>query len=850
MSATAPLLDRPAASFADNLDAHGDRRAIIHRGMHISYEELAARVRDTAARLGTGRKLVLIAAANDPEPVVTYLAALHARHPVLLVPDGNRSHLRSLVRTYDPDVVLSGTGAGWELSIRRPASPHRLHPDLALLLTTSGSTGASKLVRLSHRNLQANAESIAQYLDIRESDRAVTSLPMAYCYGLSVINSHLLRGAGLILTSNSVVDPCFWDSFRAHGGTSFAGVTHTFELLDRIGFDEMRLPGLRYVTQAGGKLAPDRVRRYAQLAERDGWRFYVMYGQTEATARMAYLPPELARRHPGAIGIPVPGGSFTIEPLDGPAGNGDGQVEGELVYRGPNVMLGYAERVSDLAAGATIDALRTGDIARRTSDGLYEIVGRRSRFLKLFGLRIDLDRVERLLDEHGVPSMCTGDDRELIVGIEHGHGTERVRRLIAQHIGLPRAQVRVCELAELPRLANGKPDYVVVAQLAREAEAGAVEAGAVQAGAEAGVRAGTAVSDRSPVHAVLAEVLGRPDIEDDDTFVSLGGDSLSYVETSIRLERALGHLPPDWHVTPVRDLAARRRPRSRVVTRVETNVVLRALAIVFVVGTHAGLFYLPGGAHLLLGIAGFNFARFQLGAGHIARSTARIAIPSMCVIGIVAAARDDFGLVHALLVNGQLGGAGTPWRFWFVEALVQILVVLGVVLAVPAVRRTERRHAYGFALALLAAGLAVRFDLLGLPELERSIFRPHEIFWLFAAGWVAARASTPRQRVLLSALVVAAVPGYFEQPERNMLVAAGLLALTWVPTVALVRPVNRLLGVVAGASLYIYLTHSDVYPLLLAHGPLPAVAVALAAGIVTWSVVQRVTAWVEARVRW
>ncbi|UUL76722.1 AMP-binding protein [Pseudarthrobacter sp. Fe7] len=178
-------------------------------------------------------------------------------------------------------------------------------------------------MRLSHSNLQANAESIASYLGITVRDRAATTLPMSYCYGLSVINSHLLRGATLVLTGLSVVDPCFWELFRWQRCTSFAAVPYTFELLDRVGFGDMDLPDLRYVTQAGGRLAPDQVRRYAQLGGRQGWELFVMYGQTEATARMAYLPPHLAAEHPEAIGVPVPGGAFRIDPVEGMPDGGE-----------------------------------------------------------------------------------------------------------------------------------------------------------------------------------------------------------------------------------------------------------------------------------------------------------------------------------------------------------------------------------------------------------------------------------------------------------------------------------------------------------------------------------------------
>ncbi|BAS10619.1 long-chain-fatty-acid--CoA ligase [Arthrobacter sp. Hiyo4] len=158
-----------------------------------------------------------------------------AGHPLILLPADKPAALDSLVAAYDPDVVLSSANGRTVLEERRPGTGHTLHPDLALLLSTSGSTGSPKLVRLSYDNLQANAESIAEYLGITEYDRAMTTLPMSYCYGLSVINSHLLHGASLVLTDLSVVDPCFWDLFRSERATSFAAVPYTFELLERVG---------------------------------------------------------------------------------------------------------------------------------------------------------------------------------------------------------------------------------------------------------------------------------------------------------------------------------------------------------------------------------------------------------------------------------------------------------------------------------------------------------------------------------------------------------------------------------------------------------------------------------------
>lgn len=231
-------LPRPnAVPFARELAAYGDRIALITPEGQLSYRELAERVALTAERLGPVRRLVLLAGANRTDALVTHLAALSAGHPVLLVPGDSESTIRSLTEAYAPDVVARPhTDGTWTLDERHPTSAHTLHPDLALLLSTSGSTGSPKLVRLSHDNLQANAESIAAYLGIDDTDRAATTLPMHYCYGLSVIHSHLLRGAGLVLTERSVSDAAFWDEFRAARGTSLAGVPYTFDLLDRVEF--------------------------------------------------------------------------------------------------------------------------------------------------------------------------------------------------------------------------------------------------------------------------------------------------------------------------------------------------------------------------------------------------------------------------------------------------------------------------------------------------------------------------------------------------------------------------------------------------------------------------------------
>jgi len=817
----------PAKSvpFARDLAAFGDRIAVITADGEISYADLAARVATVADRLGADRRLVLLVGANTVDALVAYLAALAAGHPVLLVPGDNPAAVSSLVATYDPDVVVRGS----EIEDRRAGSAHALHPELALLLSTSGSTGSAKLVRLSHENLQANAESIARFLGINAEDRAATTLPMHYCYGLSVINSHVLRGATLLLTDRSVTDAEFWAHFRAGRGTSLAGVPYTFDLLDRVGFDRMSLPHLRYVTQAGGRLPAHRVRRYAELGRRNGWDFIVMYGQTEATARIAYLPPELAAEHPQCIGIPIPGGSLRLEPLpDWPEPD-----TGELVYTGPNVMLGYAESASDLSLGRTVDELYTGDIARRTPDGLFEIIGRRSRFAKIFGLRIDLQRVEDALAQHGVDACCLGGDDRLTVVAAGGADSSDVRRTAARACNLPVQAVRVHVVGELPRLPNGKPDYRAARRLAREADQ-----------ADAVVEASDRTAGSSDLVALFAEILQRPDATEDSTFVSLGGDSLSYVEVSIRLEQALGHLPADWHTTPIRDLRPTRRPASKR-TCLDTSAALRAVSIVLIVGTHAALFDIPGGAHLLLGVAGYNFARFHLTAAgwlsrmrSVGRSIRRIALASMCWIALASLVLTDaYGPAKIFLVHNIVGPPEQFNDFWFIEALVSMLLAVLALLAIPGMDRAERRWPFALPMALMTLALVTRYDLIP----GATLATPLVAFWLFALGWAIGKATTNRQRLLVTLAAVTTIPGFHDDLAREAVMAAGLILLTWCPTIPSLPSLNRIANVLASASLYIYLTHWQVLPRL-DHHPVITVAASLALGVAYAAVATRTAA--------
>jgi acyl-CoA synthetase (AMP-forming)/AMP-acid ligase II len=324
-----------------------------------------------------------------------------------------------------------------------------------VLLPTSGSTGSPKYARISRAALVASATGIADVLALGPGERGLANLPLHYSYGLSVLVSHLVGGGAVVLTGHSAIRPEHWDVVRDQRVTSLPGVPYSYQLYDRVGVLDLALPHLRSMTQAGGRLDADTVRRYHAGLAAAGRRFHVMYGQTEATSRMSVLDPDDLPEHAGAVGRPVPGGSFRIDDL------GDGV--GEVVYSGPNVMLGYAHGRADLARPDELGGvLATGDVGRLDGDGRLWLTGRLKRIVKLYGERVSLDDIEQLARPWG-PAVAaeTGPDR-LAVYVE-GDVPEGAARTLERRLGVPPRTVEVVGVDELPRTASGKVDYARLA---------------------------------------------------------------------------------------------------------------------------------------------------------------------------------------------------------------------------------------------------------------------------------------------------------------------------------------------------------------------------------------------------
>lgn len=423
------------------------------------------------------RRLVMCNVNNDIWGIAGYLALLAANAvPIMVSPTLPSGALDALIITYRPDSLwlplkaasrwpgakLHASQGGYALiGLNKFTDSPDVHDDLALLLSTSGSTGSSKYVRLSHQNVWSNAAAIADYLALTADELPVTTLPPTYSYGLSVIHSHLWVGAGVAVSDKTLFERDFWNFLGEVKATSLAGVPYHYEILNRLRFTRMSFPHLRTLTQAGGRMATHLTQEYAAYCDNKGMRFFTMYGQTEASPRISYVPAEQAFTKAGTIGIPIPGGALELQSetrglLTGP------HVVGELVFRGPNVCLGYAESRADLALGdVNHGVLHTGDLAERDADDYYRIVGRQKRFIKLFGNRVNLQELEQELSGPDAEVACAGHDDLLEIYFVAGSAAKalKFKQAVMASLRVSAQSIAVYGMNELPRNESGKVRY-------------------------------------------------------------------------------------------------------------------------------------------------------------------------------------------------------------------------------------------------------------------------------------------------------------------------------------------------------------------------------------------------------
>ena len=486
-----------------------DATAVIEPGNTISYGELELRANAIAVELAAAGvragDRVVVALPNSIEFVATYFGVLKAGAVVVPLPPGPRSdRLPKVVQDCEPSACVVDDST-WPLlatssfqhharflalrspSASRPAGAAALkaldrqiapltdgvdllpalnEQDLAAIIYTSGSTGAPRGVMLSHRNVTTNADSIVQYLGLTSADRVMVVLPFYYVYGLSLLHTHVAVGGTLVIDNRFAFPNVVLKTMREHAVTGFAGVPSTFALLlHRSNLASAQLPALRYVTQAGGAMPPARIHEWLRVVPHVP--FYVMYGATEASARLTYLPPEELRKRPGSIGRAIPNVELRVLREDGQVA-AVGEV-GELVARGANMALGYWRKPEDTQERFGPDGYRTGDLGYADEDGFLYLVGRRSEMLKIAAHRVSPQEIEDVLHEHpavyeaaviGVADEILGEAPAAYVVLRDGfEATERDVMLFAR-TRLPdhKVPVRIAVIAEIPKTPAGKLD--------------------------------------------------------------------------------------------------------------------------------------------------------------------------------------------------------------------------------------------------------------------------------------------------------------------------------------------------------------------------------------------------------
>lgn len=448
-------------------------------GLKVTYEELDVASQSVLAGLEQ-RRLTFCLCENTIGSFVGYVGLMNANMPTVLL-DGSKDVeiIKGLIEHYQPKYIWTPSHRKDELQnilstssrtaiiceyedyvmLEFASQEYEIHPDILLCLTTSGTTGSPKLVKLTEKNLKSNAEAIAEYLKITASERAITSLPMYYSFGMSVINSHLIKGATLLLTDKAVIQREFLTFLKEGKATSIAGVPYTYEMLRRLRFMRMELPDLKTMIQAGGKLNANIAKEYIEDAQQKGKEFIVMYGQTEAAPRMSYLPFEKGLEKYASIGIAIPGGKLSVRDVNDEEITSP-DVDGELIYEGSNVCMGYAECIKDLATGdENHGVLHTGDVARFDSDGFFYITGRMKRFVKVWGNRCNLDTTEQLVKSITTSCACVGIDDKITIFVTKEGFDDKIKTYLVEKTGLNLRAFDVKVVDTIPTLPSGKLDY-------------------------------------------------------------------------------------------------------------------------------------------------------------------------------------------------------------------------------------------------------------------------------------------------------------------------------------------------------------------------------------------------------
>ena len=447
--------------------------AIDSQGLQLTYGELRE-FAERAEHLMPSRSLVFLLVENNIGGIIWTIGNICAGNvPLILNAHLDEGLYKILYEIYQPPFVCVPERMAEKFQYEIVVAVYGyvlmktgykicpINDELSHLLPTSGSTGSPKLVRHKYANIEAAALNISTFFKLTEKDRPLMVLPLYYTMGLSMVFSHLYVGATVLITNQSMTDRGFWQFIKEEHATSFTGVPYSFEILNMMRFFRMDLPDLTLLTQGGGRMPKELNLKFAEYCRDNGKLWIATYGQSECTARMAWLPPKWAVEKVGSIGIAVPNGDLSLIDIDGHPISKP-YTEGEMCYRGENVTMGYARNREDLLLGDERNGfIRTGDLAYFDEDGCYYIAGRMGRFLKLFGMRVGLDECENIIKGKfsGIECACVGTDEKMLVYLTDGNYKNQVKEELITRLKLVASSFEVRIINEIPKNEAGKTLY-------------------------------------------------------------------------------------------------------------------------------------------------------------------------------------------------------------------------------------------------------------------------------------------------------------------------------------------------------------------------------------------------------
>ena len=450
----------------------GNNKKIYYKDLIIYSKKIAKKIRE--------KSLTLLLVDNSLTSAICYVSLISKKKPILVLnQDIPNKFLRNIVKKYEPENICVSSKLNskkifknyksnfkfkeFEFLKLKMKSDFQVKYDIGLLVTTSGSTGSVKFVRQTYTNLKFNTLSIINYLKLNDKNITITTLPLSYTFGMSIINTHLKVGSKILITNRSLFTKEFWKLFKNNNINTIYGVPYTFEVLDKLNFFSKNSFNLKLIAQAGGKISDDLQKKIGNYSNKYNKKFFIMYGQAEATTRISYLPYQNVLKKIGSIGVPINGGKISLLSNNGIINKKNSL--GEIVYEGKNVCMGYASKKLDINKNDEWKGkIFTGDLAKRDKDGYYFIVGRKKRFAKLYGISVSLDEIENLLkSKFSVSDFAVISKlNKILIYTSILKLKEKIINYLIKNVDLNINSFEIIFLKRIPKLVNGKNNYKIL----------------------------------------------------------------------------------------------------------------------------------------------------------------------------------------------------------------------------------------------------------------------------------------------------------------------------------------------------------------------------------------------------